>query len=67
MSYPMSPSFSFRGWSLWTFMKGRERMAITLISGILAYYIADSATVATVSAGAVEVIWSLLRYFAKER
>lgn len=57
---------SFTGFELWTFIKGRKRMAVTLIAGICGYFIMDSVTVATVSGGVVEVVFGLCEYYFKE-
>jgi len=61
-----SPKFSFSGWEIWQFIKGRKKTAITLIAAALGYVIGDSTTIAAVSGGAVEIIWALCEYYIKE-
>ncbi len=63
----ISKSFSFDGWTLWEHIKGRKKMAITIVAGILGYVISDSATIAIVSGGVVEVAWALVEYYIKEK
>lgn len=62
-----SPAFSFSGWNIWEFIKGRKKTAITILGFGLGYLIGDSATVATVSAAAIEMIFALGEYFVKEK
>ena len=61
-----SPNFSFNGWKLWEFIKGRKRMVITVVSMAIGYFITDSGTVAIVSGGVVESVFALAAYFCKK-
>ena len=62
-----SQGFSFEGWNLIQFLRGRKKLIITLVSAGLAYLISDSSTVAVVSGAVVEMGFSLAEYYVKER
>ena len=61
-----SPSMSFRGWDIFVFFKGRKKMLVTLLAGVLAYVISDQATVAAVAGAGVEMVFSLVEYYLKK-
>lgn len=61
-----SPKWSFKGWSIWEFLKGRKRMVVTVATTALALLIADSGTVAIVSGAVVEAVFAVCEYFYKE-
>ncbi len=60
-----SPNFSFSGWDLLKFLRGRKKMIVTLVGAGLAYFISDSITVATASGAIVEGTFALAEYFFK--
>lgn len=60
-----SENLSFAGFELWTFIKGRKKTALTICAGICGYFIADSATVAAVSGGFIEMLYGLAEYWFK--
>lgn len=62
----VSAKYTMHGWQLWKFIKGRKKMVITLLAGIIGYVVSDSVTAAAVSGGLVEVGFSLAEYFFKE-
>ena len=61
-----SEKFTFIGFELWKFIKGRRRMALTVIAGICGYFITSDVTIASVSGGIVEVVYGLGEYYFKE-
>ena len=61
-----SPNFSFNGWSLWEFIKGRKKTAVTVVAGLLGYMISDSVTSAAVAGGFVEMVWALAEFYFKK-
>jgi len=67
MVFEKSPSFSFKGWDIWKFVQGRKKTAVTIVAGILGYFISDSVAVATFSGGLVECIWAVCEYYVKSR
>lgn len=62
----VSEKFSFSGWSVFTFLKGRRRMVVTAVATVLGYVISDSGTVAVLSGAVVEAGFALAEYFLKE-
>ena len=62
-----SPAFSFEGWDIWEFLKGRKKTAVTIVGVILGYWIMDSATIAIASGGIVEAVFAITEYFIKAR
>lgn len=63
----VSPKFSFRGWSFYKFIEGRDRLLLAVIGGGLGFFITDSVVIGTISAAAVEIIYALAKYFYKEQ
>lgn len=61
-----SDNFSFDGWSILKFLKGRKKLIVTGVGGLLGWFIFDSATVAIVSAGIVECGFALAEYYIKK-
>lgn len=60
-----SMSFSFEGWQLWKFIKGRKKTAITVVGFLLGYLISDSEVIGLVSAGLVEMGFAITEYYVK--
>ena len=61
-----SKSWSFKGWELVQFLKGRRKMFVTLVSVGVAYFVSDSTTTAIVAGALVEMAFALIEYFMKE-
>jgi len=62
----MKKSFSFDGWELWRFIKGRKKTAVTVVGFIIGLKIGDSSTVAIASAGVVEAAFAVGEYYFKK-
>ncbi|KKM27782.1 hypothetical protein LCGC14_1571300 [marine sediment metagenome] len=62
----LSQNFSFSGWDLFRFLKGRKKMIVTIIATGLGFFLTDSATVAVVSGATVEMVFALAEYFLKK-
>ncbi len=60
-----STSFSFKGWNLWEYIKGRKKPAVMFVAGLLGYAISDQGLVALLSGGLVEMVWSVGEYYLK--
>ncbi|KKM60196.1 hypothetical protein LCGC14_1544270 [marine sediment metagenome] len=66
MSKKFSESLSMSGWNLWQFIKGRKKLAITIIGLIGVQFAFDPELIALLSGGAIfEGIWSAAEYFFK--
>lgn len=62
-----SPKFSLKGWDLYTFIKGRKRMAVTILGSILGYVITNNETVAFASGAIVEAIFAVIDYYLTQK
>lgn len=63
----LSPSFSFTGWNLWEFLKGRKKTAVTVIATVLGYYLTQDFPSSVVAGAIVEGAWATIEYWAKKR
>jgi len=61
-----SPNWSWYGWNLWRFVKGRKKTAITVLGALLGWFISDSFLVASLSAGIVEIAFALAEFYFKK-
>jgi len=62
MENEISKNFSFNGWEMWTWVKGRKRSIITLLGTVLAYWLRPELT--TLIVGPVfEAVWALAEFF----
>jgi len=62
-----SEKFSFDYWDVWSFVKGRKKMAITLVAAAIGYVLTNSELSAIIAGGSVEMAWSVIEYYAKEQ
>lgn len=67
MAKVVSKAWSFDGWDVWEFLRGRKRMAVTLLAAAIAFGVSDQAAAAAIAGGLVEAIFAVFEYFAKER
>jgi len=67
MSEKVSKNLSFKAWSFWKFIKGRKKLAITIVGLMCVKFAFDPEMTALLAGGAVfEGIWSLLEYYFKK-
>lgn len=59
--------WSFKDWNVIEFLKGRKKLVVAIVGGALGYIITDSAVVATVSAGLVEMVFAVGEYYYKKQ
>ena len=63
----ISPNYSFKGWKIWEFIKGRKKTLITTIGMVGSFLALDPNLVSLLAGGAVfEGIYSLAEYFLSE-
>jgi hypothetical protein len=62
----ISPEFSFKGWEIWEFVKGRKRTAITLLAVILGYFITSDELIAIIAGGVIEMAWAVIEFYANK-
>ena len=60
-----SEGFSFENWNVWSFFKGRKKLIVAAIGYGLGLFIADSHTVATLSAAGAEIVYALIEFYVK--
>lgn len=59
-------SFSFTGWNLKDFLKGRKKLLITLVGAIAGYLITNNPIYAGITAGLADLAYALIEYYIKE-
>lgn len=62
-----SPAFSFDGWDIWEFVKGRKRSAVALVTTGLLYLTTDNEFAALLAGFIVEGAWSIIEYWYTKR
>ena len=60
-----SPEFSFKTWDIITFFQGRKKLAVAAVGYVLGLLISDSQLVAGLSAGFIEMAFSVGEYYVK--
>ena len=66
MSKKFSENLSMQGWNLWQFVKGRKKLAITIVSMISLNFAFDPELITLLAGGAIfEGVWSALEYYFK--
>jgi len=65
--FGVSPKYSFKFWDVWEFIKGRKKMAITVIATVLSYLISNDATISLVAGVIVEGLWASAAFYVKEK
>lgn len=67
MSKKVSTNFSFSGWNIWEFIKGRKKLIITLVGLACVKLVLDPELTALIAGGAVfEGLWSIAEYYLKK-
>lgn len=57
---------SFKGWDVIQFFKGRRKMIVTLLAGIIGYIVTDSELAAILAGAFVECGFAIAEYYYKE-
>ncbi len=61
-----SEKFSFDGWSLLEFIKGRKKLLIAGIGYIAGQLITHSPSTALITAAAAELVYAVIEYYYKK-
>lgn len=61
------PSFSFKGWNLLKFIKGRKKILIAIIGYIVGYAVTQDAALAAILVPLEEGLVAALEYFCKKK
>ena len=63
----VSEKFSFSGWNIFEFLKGRKKLLVTIIGIGCAKFTLDADLTGLLAGGAAfEGIWSVLEYYLKK-
>jgi len=66
MKLKTSKSKSFSYWSLWEFIKGRKKTAITVVASVIGYFVAGDFPSAIVAGGVVESAFAIVEFYFKK-
>ncbi len=66
MKKPKSPKFSFKGWNLWEFVRGRKKTIVTVLGSIMGYFALGQDLQGLLAGPIFEAVWATLEYFYKE-
>ena len=58
--------FSFKGWKIKAFIKGRKHMIITLVSAVLGFVVTNNPALTALCAAFGECVYSIIDYWAQE-
>ena len=64
--FGISKPRSWYGWELWQFIKGRKKMAVTVIGAMLGYFLSNNANIGLISGVIVEGLWASAEFYFKE-
>lgn len=62
----VSPTFSFEGWNIWEFIKGRKKIVVGLVAAGLMYIFTSNEVAAIIAAPAVDMLYGLVEYYIKK-
>ena len=63
----MKEAFSFNGWDLWEFVKGRKKNAVTVVGVLLGYVLTDSELAAVIAGSLVEMAFAVGDYYITKK
>jgi hypothetical protein len=66
MTKETSERFSFKGWNLLTFLKGRKKLLITAVGGLVGFITTQNPAYAAIAAGGAELLYAVFDYYIKE-
>lgn len=64
---PKSSRFNFSGWSIFRFLLGRKKTAITLLGVLIGMKVSDYDVAIAASGFLVEGLWAILEYYIKKK
>ena len=60
-------SYSFKGWNLGSFAKGRKKLLVTLVGAVAAFLVTNRPEAAIIVGSVSELVFALIDYYVKER
>lgn len=61
-----SEKYSMKGWDLLTFLKGRKKLLVTGIGGLVGYITTQNPAFTALAAASAELLYALIDYYLKE-
>ena len=65
MTKTISKNFSFNGWNVWQFIKGRKKTIITVVASICGYFALSQDLSGLIAGPVFEGIWAVAEYYFK--
>ena len=62
----ISKNFSFDGWKLWSWIKGRKRTMITVLAAGLGYFIMDQNLIGLIAGPVFEAVWAIAEFYVSK-
>lgn len=60
-----SANFSWKGWKLGSFLKGRKELIVAIVGYIGGYVVTNNPMTAGIVAAATELVYAIIEYFCK--
>jgi hypothetical protein len=61
-----SEKFTFNGWDIKQFLKGRKRLLVTLIGAIAGYVATQDPLLSGITGASAEMLYSIIDYYLKD-
>lgn len=61
-----SEQFSFEGWNIKSFLKGRKKLLLNLVAGVCSYVITQNPTLTAVMTAFADMGYALIEYYYKQ-
>lgn len=63
---PEDTRFSFTGWNIKDFLKGRRELLVTLVGAIAAYVVTHNPEFAAITGASVEIVYAIIDYYVSK-
>lgn len=61
-----SEKFTFKGWDVLTFLKGRKKLLVTVVGAAAGWVVTQNPALAAVCGAGSELVYALFDYYIKE-
>ena len=62
----ISPKGEMKGWSLKEFLKGRDRLLVALVGGVVGWIATSSPAYSAMATAAAELIYSVIKFYVTD-